>query len=295
VDLHVSGLEALGVRVELDHGYIDAACSKLTGATIRQQRSSVGATCNVMMAAVLARGATVIENAAMEPEVTALTDFLVSMGAQITGAGTDRLEIHGVKKLQPARASVIPDRIEAGTFMTLGALTGGPIELDNVRAEHLDAVVRALQAAGCLIELDDRGVTVLGGRFIKPVDITTDPFPGFPTDMQAQFMALMTVADGDSIITDTIYGDRFTHVPELSRLGADITVSDNLARVRGVRKLSGASLMATDLRASAALVLAGLVAEGETIIRRVYHIDRGYESIENKLRKLGARIRREKD
>ncbi|MFC2077105.1 UDP-N-acetylglucosamine 1-carboxyvinyltransferase [candidate division KSB1 bacterium] len=295
VDLHVSGLRALGVRIELNHGYIDASCDRLKGALIRHQRPSVGATCNIMMAAVLAQGTTTIENAAREPEVVALADFLISMGADISGAGSHRLQIQGVKTLQPAGVRVIPDRIEAGTFMALAALTGGPIQLDFVHQRHLTAIARALEATGCLIEFEDDRATIRRDDPIRPVDVDTEPFPGFPTDMQAQLTALMTIADGESRITDTIYGDRFTHAPELSRLGADITVEDNVARVRGVKKLSGASLMATDLRASAALVLAGLVAEGETEIRRVYHIDRGYESIEDKLRKLGARIRREQE
>jgi UDP-N-acetylglucosamine 1-carboxyvinyltransferase len=245
-----------------------------------------------MMAAVLAKGTTVIENAAREPEIVALTNFLMKMGAHIEGAGTTRLEIEGVDALHPVDEEMIPDRIEAATFLIAGALTGGTIRVERCRPAHITAVISKLQEAGAAVTTGDNWVSIKAPRSLKPVDVTTAVFPGFPTDVQAQWMVLMSVARGTSVITDTIYFDRFKHVAELVRLGADIEMNNNVATVRGVKSLTGAKVMSTDLRASASLVLAGLVAEGKTEVLRVYHLDRGYEAIEKKLRALGAKIER---
>ena len=295
VDFHIRAMKALGASVDIDHGYIVAESKRLRGASIHFDTSSVGATENAMMAASLAEGTTVIENAAREPEIGALGAFLRSMGASIEGDGTGTIVIEGREELHPADVDVIPDRIEAGTFMVAAAMTGGDVLIAGAQKEHTNAVAMKLSEAGAEIEHEDGGIRVRGPVWARSVNVTTAPYPGFPTDMQAQFMAFMAVADGSSVITETIYADRFSHVPELRRLGADISLDRNVAVVAGVRKLSGAKVMATDLRASAALILEGLVAEGETEVSRVYHIDRGYEAIEEKLKALGANVRRVKD
>lgn len=292
VNLHIEGMKKLGAEVELEQGYIVARAPRLTGARIHFEISSVGATGNTLMAAVLARGTTVIENAAIEPEITALARFLASMGAKIDGVGTNRLEIEGVDELHPADTMTIPDRIEAGTFLVAGAITGGAVTLAGAEPDHLSAVLSRLEEAGCRIACEGTTIALQAPAALRPVDVTAAIYPGFPTDMQAQWIALMAVAGGTSVVTDTIYFDRFKHVPELARLGADIGLKENTAVVRGVQRLTGATVMSTDLRASASLILAGLVAEGTTEVLRVYHIDRGYEAIEKKLRALGADIER---
>jgi UDP-N-acetylglucosamine 1-carboxyvinyltransferase len=301
VNLHIEGMRKLGAEITLEGGYILAKAGRLKGARVHFDVSSVGATGNVLMAAALARGTSVIENAAIEPEITALAEFLVSMGARITGIGTNRLEIEGVDELHAVETDTIPDRIEAGTFLVAAAMTGGKIRLERVNPEHVSAVLTKLEAAGCTIT---HGPTVGGtGKgwgwislsapaSIRAVDVTASIYPGFPTDMQAQWIAMMSVAGGTSVVTDTIYLDRFKHVPELIRLGADIEVKENSAIVRGTKRLTGAKVMSTDLRASASLILAGLVAGGTTEVLRVYHLDRGYEAIEKKLSALGADIKR---
>lgn len=292
VNLHIEGIRKLGADVEVKRGYIVARARKLTGAKIHFDVSSVGATGNVLMAAVLAKGATTIENAAIEPEITALAGFLQSMGAKIEGVGSNHLEIEGVDELHPADVETIPDRIEAGTFLVAAAITGGKVTLERVQPDQFTAVSAKLEEAGCTISAGESSVTLEAPSPVKPVDVTASIYPGFPTDMQAQWIALMSIANGTSIVTDTIYFDRFKHVPELVRLGADIEMKENAAVVRGVRQLTGAKVMSTDLRASASLILAGLVADGVTEVLRVYHIDRGYEAIEKKLRVLGADIER---
>jgi len=246
----------------------------------------------VMMAAVLAKGTSIIENAAIEPEITALALFLMKMGARIDGIGTTRLEIEGVDALHPVDETMIPDRIEAGTFLAAAAVTGGTVKLENCKPTHLTSILAKLEEAGARIDVGDTWIRIKAPRTLKPVDATTAVYPGFPTDMQAQWMTLMTVAKGSSVVTDSIYFDRFKHVPELLRLGADIELNKNTAIVKGVKKLTGAKVMSTDLRASASLVLAGLAAEGKTEVLRVYHLDRGYEHIEKKLKALGAHIQR---
>jgi UDP-N-acetylglucosamine 1-carboxyvinyltransferase len=292
VNLHIEGMQKLGAEIDLEGGYIVARARKLTGARVHFDVSSVGATGNLLMAAVLAKGTTVIENAAMEPEITFLAEFLVSMGAKIEGVGTNRLEIEGVDVLHPSDADTIPDRIEAGTFLVAGAITGGSVQLEGVRADHLSAVLTKLVDAGCRIVSENNRVSIEAQNALRPVDVTAAIYPGFPTDMQAQWTALMALTVGSSVVTDSIYPDRFKHVPELSRLGADIELRENAAVVRGGRQLVGAKVMSTDLRGSASLILAGLVARGTTEVLRVYHIDRGYEEIERKLQKLGADIER---
>ena len=292
VDLHIKGMEALGAVVDIDHGYIVAKADALRGSTVSFDISSVGATGNILMAAATAAGETVIENAASEPEITALAEFLVAMGARIEGLGSPRLVVKGVPELHPADAAMIPDRIEAGTLLAAAAITGGDVEVTNVDPSHLGAVLTKFEAAGSSVERSDRSVRVRAPERPEAIAVTTQPYPGFPTDMQAQFMALLSVGDGASSIVDTIYTDRFTHVAELQRLGADIRVEGNTAFVQGVESLSGAPVMATDLRASAALILAGLIAGEETRVSRVYHLDRGYERLEEKLSALGASIRR---
>jgi UDP-N-acetylglucosamine 1-carboxyvinyltransferase len=294
VDLHIRGMEQLGAEVSIDQGYIVARSEGLRGNRIASDISSVGATGNILMAAVTASGRTVIENAACEPEIQALADFLVAMGARIEGVGGPTLTIHGVPELHPTDAAMIPDRIEAGTILVAGAITAGDVETTNVDPSHLGAVISKLEHCGASIEISDDSVRLRAPERPEPLAVTTHPYPGFPTDMQAQFMALLSVAAGASTIVDTIYHDRFTHVAELQRLGADIRVDGNTAHVRGVDRLSGAPVMATDLRASAALILAGLYAGGETRVSRVYHLDRGYERLEEKLRALGASVRRVK-
>jgi len=292
VNLHIEGIRKLGAEIDIKQGYIVAAAKRLTGARIHFDVSSVGATGNVLMAAVLAKGNTVIENAAIEPEITALANFLQGMGAKLHGIGTNRLEVQGVDELHPVEWDTIPDRIEAGTFLVAAAITGGTVTLRHIIPEHFSAVTSKLMDAGCRLIMGADTVTLYAPREIRPVNVTTGIYPGFPTDMQAQWIALMAVARGSSIVTDTIYFDRFKHVPELLRLGTDVEVKENAAFVRGVPTLTGAKVMSTDLRASASLIIAGLVAEGTTEVLRVYHIDRGYESIEKKLHALGADIQR---
>jgi UDP-N-acetylglucosamine 1-carboxyvinyltransferase len=295
VDLHLRGLKALGAEIELDGGDIVAKARRLTGASIflgGAFGSTVLGTANVMMAATLAEGRTVIESAACEPEVADLADYLNEMGARVSGAGTPRVVIDGVEKLQAGKHKVIPDRIEAGTFMVAAAVTNGEVTLHNAQLDHLMAVVDKLQEIGVIVEQGDGKVLVSSTRRLEPADVTTQPYPGFPTDLQAQAMVLLCLADGNSAITDRIFPDRFMHVAELLRMGANIRKEGPTAIVTGGKRLVGAPVMASDLRASAALVLAGLVAQGQTVVSRVYHIDRGYEGIETKLRSLGAGIER---
>ena len=293
VDLHLRGLQALGAHVEVRNGNIEARADQLRGARIAMDTVTVTGTENILMAATLARGTTIIENAAQEPEVVDLADFLSSMGAQISGAGTNTITIEGVDDLRGTEYSVLPDRIETGTYLVGGAMTGGRVRCTRARPSHLDAVLNKLAETGADIQVGDDWVELdMRGRRPRSVDITTAPYPGFPTDMQAQFTALNSIAEGTGVITETIFENRFMHVQELQRLGADISVKGKTAIIRGVSRLNGAPIMATDLRASASLVLAGLVAEGTTTIDRVYHLDRGYEIIEEKLSALGARIKR---
>jgi UDP-N-acetylglucosamine 1-carboxyvinyltransferase len=293
VDLHIRAMEALGADLEIDHGYIVArAPHGLKGGNFTFENISVGATGNLMMAAVLARGETVIDNAALEPDIVQLAEFLRAMGADINGIGTSTIRINGVEQLKPARIRIIPDRIEAATFLAAGAIAGGPLRVTDINAEHCYAAMGFLKTIGVEVESDGEDVIIDRTQRLTAADIETQPFPGFPTDMQAQIMALLSIARGTSRITDTVYRDRFTHVPELIRLGAEITLVGNMAIVQGVEKLSGAPVMATDIRASAALVIAGLVAEGETRISRIYHLDRGYEKLDEKLAAVGARITR---
>jgi UDP-N-acetylglucosamine 1-carboxyvinyltransferase len=292
VNIHLAGLEALGAKVEIEHGYIVAEAERLRGATFRLDVASVGATANLMMAACLAEGTTVLENAAREPELPALADFLNAMGARVEGAGTSIVTIHGVTSLRPATHTVIADRIEAGTFIIAGAMAGGELTVAGMVPEHVRALLDHLAAMGVEMEVGEDRVRVRGCPRPGAVDLNTDFYPGFPTDLQAQIMAMATRARGTTVINEGIYRDRFTHVPELARLGARIEVVEATARVEGVETLSGAQVMASDLRASAALILAGLVARGETVVSRVYHIDRGYEAIEKKLGAVGARVTR---
>jgi UDP-N-acetylglucosamine 1-carboxyvinyltransferase len=295
VNLHLEGLNAMDAGIEIEHGYMVGKDVKLKGMHWNFDVVSVGATAQLMMAAVLAEGETVLENVAVEPDITALAQVLADCGADITGIGSRRVVIRGVKELKPIDTAIIPDRIEAATFLAAGAITGGSITLDHCEAEHMMAVVQKLDEAGCDIHAEGREVTLTGPARPAAIDVTTAPFPGFPTDMQAQIMALAAIADGTSIVTDTIYLDRFTHVPELARLGAQIELKGNSAVIRGVDRLQGAPVMATDIRASAALVIAALVAEGETKISRIYHLDRGYENIVGKLTNLGAKVERVKE
>ncbi len=290
INLHLEGLRKLGASINLEHGYVEATAKKLRGCEIFFDIPTVTGTENLLMAAVTAKGTTVLRNAAREPEVVALADFLTSMGAKIQGAGSPVITVEGVENLHPARAEIIPDRIEAGTYMVAAALTGGDILIKGANPDHLKAVIIKLAETGAKIDTTGQGIRVKGQDQIKSVDIKTLPYPGFPTDMQAQFMVLMSVATGLSIISETVFENRFIHVSELKRMGADITISGGHAMVRGVKGLSGAPVMATDLRASASLVLAGLVAEGVTRISRIYHLERGYEKMEKKLSALGAII-----
>ena len=292
VDLHIEGMKKLGAKVDLDRGYIIARAKRLKGARIAFNVSSVGATGNILMAAVLAKGTTRIDNAAMEPEITNLAEMLVRMGAKIHGIGTTALEIEGVDELRPTSVTTIPDRIEAGTMLIAGAMCGGKVRIENVDPSHFAALTARLEDAGAAISIENNAMVLTAPRSILPLDVTTAVYPGFPTDMQAQWIAMMSVAKGTSSVTDTIYHDRFNHVPELIRLGADIEMKENVAVIRGVKKLKGAKVMSTDLRASAALILAALKAEGETEVLRVYHLDRGYEAIEKKLIGIGATIKR---
>jgi len=292
IDLHLKALEKMGAEIITEHGYINARTGQLKGTEIFFDKASVGATVTVLLAAVKAEGKTEIINAALEPEIGALIDFLQGMGASITGKGTSRLTIEGVKELYPYESQVIPDRIEAGTFLIAAAITQGKIKLVNAHPEHLEALLEKLEAAGCHIEKGENWIEISMDRRPSAVDIITKPYPGFPTDLQAQFTSLMALSGGTSIIEETIFSERFHHIPELNRLDANINLEGDKAIIRGVPQLSGAEVMATDLRASAALVLAGLAAEGETTISRIYHLDRGYERMENKLNQLGASIRR---
>jgi UDP-N-acetylglucosamine 1-carboxyvinyltransferase len=293
VDLHLKGLEAMGAKISLDGGYIDATARQgLKGADFVFPFVSVGATENLLMAASLADGVTTLKNAAREPEITDLATCLTAMGAKIEGIGTDTLVIEGVKTLHGATHAILPDRIETGTYACAAAITGGDIFLESARSADLGAVLSILQEAGVVITEEQNGFRVTRANGLHGVDVMTEPFPGFPTDMQAQFMALMAVAEGASMITETIFENRFMHVPELNRMGAKVNVHGSSAIIRGVPKLSGAPVMATDLRASFSLVLAALAAEGETTIARVYHLDRGYEAVEQKLAGCGAKIER---
>ena len=295
INLHLKGLSEMGARIELQHGYVEATADHLKGADIYFDLVTVTGTENLMMAATLAEGQTVLRNAAREPEVSALADTLNAMGARIEGAGTSVITIHGVEGLHPVQFRIIPDRIEAGTFMVAAALTRGDVEIIGCDPTHLDAILHKLRLTGARIDTGPDRLRVVGPDTIHSVDIKTLPYPGFPTDMQAQFMVLMSVAQGLSLISETIFENRFIHVSELRRMGADITVSGNAALIKGVPKLSGAPVMASDLRASACLVLAGLIAEGVTEVQRVYHLDRGYEAMEKKFQALGAAIERVRD
>lgn len=292
VDFHLKGLEKLGAKITLENGYIIARSERLQGAEIQFEFPSVGATGNIVMAAATAAGTTIIRNAAREPEIVQLCDYLNQMGSNISGQGTTTLIIKGVESLESADIAVIPDRIETGTFLTAGALLG-EITLKDVYPHHLDSVLMKLKEAGCTIRTTSDTITISPADSIQAVDITTAVYPGFPTDLQAQWIALMTLARGSSMVTDTVYHDRFSHIPELNRLGANIRVDQNTAFVRGVKNLVGAPVMSTDIRASASLIIGGLIAKGTTEVNRVYHIDRGYEQIEDKFSALGAKIWRE--
>ena len=292
IDQHLKGLQAMGAKVTLDHGYVDVECKRLQGATIVLDMPTVTGCENLIMAAALAKGRTVIENAAREPEVEELALVLNKMGARISGAGTAVITIEGVDELHPIEHAIIPDRIEAGTFAVAAAMTNGDVLLEGARLEHLDAIIAKLRNAGVSVAAENGGIRVRGTGELSAVDIVTQPHPGFPTDMQAQFMVMACIAKGQSVIKEMIFENRYMHVPELGRMGADIQVSGRVAVVRGGKKLTAAPVMATDLRASASLVLAGLVAQGNTEVLRVYHLDRGYESIEKKLAGAGAKITR---
>jgi len=295
INLHLMGLEKMGADIKLESGYVIAKTKRLKGASIYFDMPTVTGTENLMMAASLAKGRTLLENAAREPEVVDLANALISKGAKIKGAGESVIEIEGVDELKPVHYSIIPDRIEAGTFMTIAGITGGDIIIKGCRLEHLDASVMKLKEVGLVFEHVQDGIRVLGPHRPKAANVKTMPYPGFPTDMQAQFMALMSIADGTSIIKEMIFENRFMHVAELRRMGADIIVEGGTATVKGISKLKGAPLMATDLRASASLVVAALAAKGETTIHRLYHLDRGYEKMEEKLLRLGADVRRVKE
>jgi UDP-N-acetylglucosamine 1-carboxyvinyltransferase len=293
VNIHIAGLQAMGADITIEGGYIRARADRLHGARLVLDTVTVTGTENLMMAATLATGETVIENAAREPEVIDLANFLIAMGANIHGAGTDKIVIQGVKRLRGTTYEVLPDRIEGGTYLVAGAITGGHVRIKNTRPDHLDAVLAKLEEAGATVGVGDTWIEVdMRGRRPKAVDVRTAPYPAFPTDMQAQFAALNTVASGVGTIIETIFENRFMHMLEMRRLGAEIRLEGNTAIIRGVERLTAAPVMATDLRASASLVLAGLIAEGRTDIERIYHIDRGYEAIEEKLAQLGAQIKR---
>lgn len=295
IDLHLMGLEKMGAKIELESGYVVAKAKRLKGVSIYLDIPTVTGTENLLMAASLAKGTTLLENAAREPEVVDLANALISMGAKIKGAGKSVVEIEGVDELKPLNYSIIPDRIETGTFMAIAGITGGDVIIRECRPEHLDAPIMKLKEAGLLFEPVSNGIRVTGPSRPKATDVKTMPYPGFPTDMQAQFTALMCISDGTSIIKETIFENRFMHVAELRRMGADITVEGNTATVKGIAKLKAAPLMATDLRASASLVVAALAAKGETTVHRLYHLDRGYEKMEEKLLRIGADIRRVKE
>lgn len=293
VNLHLQGLTAMGADIVVEGGYIRATADRLKGAHLALDIVTVTGTENLMMAATLADGITVIENAAREPEVSDLADCLNKMGAKVSGAGTDRIEIEGVETLHGTNYDILPDRIETGTYLVAAAMTGGKVRLKNTQPKLLESVLAKLIEAGATIEIEDNAISLdMKGEKPKAVDIHTSPFPGFPTDMQAQFSAMNSIANGSGVITETVFENRFMHVHELQRMGADLKLEGNTTITKGVDHLNGAPVMATDLRASASLVLAGLVAEGETVVERIYHIDRGYEMIEEKLSQLGANIRR---
>jgi len=295
INLHLMGLEAMGAKIELRHGYIEARADRLKGAEISFDIPTVTGTENLMMAATLAKGKTLLQNAAMEPEVVDLAQVLNKMGAKVTGAGTGLVEIEGVESLHAGEHSIISDRIEAGTLMVAAGLTRGNIKILNCPLPRMETVIHKLRDSGVEIESDGEGVRVVGNRKIRSVDVKTQPYPGFPTDMQAQFMVLMSLAKGLSVISETIFENRFIHVSELQRMGADVRIQGNTAIIQGVGNLSGAQVMATDLRASASLILAGLAANGITEVSRVYHLDRGYEGLDQKLAKMGANIKRVKE
>ena len=294
VDQHIKGLQAMGAEIHVEQGYIQAKAARLKGARIFTDMVTVTGTENLMMAAVLAVGETVIENAAREPEVVDLANCLIAMGARISGAGTDRIVINGVDRLHGATHSIMPDRIETGTYLCAAAATGGEVRLTQTACDYLDAVIDKLREAGCEVACGSNEITLKAPARLKAVSLRTEPYPAFPTDMQAQFMAINCVAEGTAVIRETIFENRFMHAVELIRLGANIRIDGNNAVVTGVPRLDGATVMATDLRASASLVIAGLVAQGETLIERIYHLDRGYERIEEKLSRLGAKVRRVK-
>jgi UDP-N-acetylglucosamine 1-carboxyvinyltransferase len=294
VNLHIKALQEMGAQVDLRDGYIEATAGRLHGATVYFDISTVTGTENILMAATLAQGTTLLKNAAKEPEVLFLAAVLNEMGARITGAGTDVITVEGVDRLHPVETVVIPDRIEAGTFMIAAGITGGDVRILGCRPDHMDALIAKLRETGMEITPVAGGLRARGNRPARSCNVTTLPYPGFPTDLQAQIMAYMALAEGSSVIAETVFENRFMHVAELMRLGADIVIQGNSAMVRGVRHLTGAPVMATDLRASASLILAGLAAEGETELSRVYHLDRGYQALEKKFAALGARIRREK-
>ncbi len=293
VDFHLDGLRQLGATVSMDYGYIRAHAAKLKGQRIDFEIPTVTGTENLLMAACLAKGTTVINNAAMEPEIVDLADFLIKRGARISGAGSGRLVVEGVPALHGADHEVIPDRIEAGTYLVAGAMTGGRVEVDQCVPEHLEVVISKLKQCGANLSEGTQSITIKAGSRLQAQDVQTFPYPGFPTDLQAQIMALMCLAEGASVITESVFAGRFLHVPELRRMGAAIAVDGHRAVVKGLGRLTGAPVMASDLRASAALLLAGLAAEGETRISRIYHLERGYERIEDKLQGLGASVRRE--
>ncbi len=295
VNMHLAGLEALGATIRIEHGYIEAKADKLVGNEIYFDMPTVTGTENLMMAATLAKGKSILRNAAREPEIVALAEALIQMGAKIKGAGTAIITVEGVDKLNPVHIKIIPDRIETGTFMVAAAATGGDVLVKGCEPEHIGGIINKLKATGALVETFKDSIRVKGSKTIQSIDIKTLPYPGFPTDMQAQFMTLMTIAHGSSMIHESVFENRFMHANELLRMGADISITNgNLASIRGVKELQAAPVMASDLRASASLVIAGLIAKGTTVISRVYHMDRGYEAIEKKLSMLGADIKRMK-
>lgn len=295
IDLHLKGFKALGAKIDVGHGYVEAYADRLIGDKIYLDFPSVGATENIMMAATMAKGETIIENAAMEPEIVDLANFLNKMGADIKGAGTNNIKIKGVTDLGKVKHSVIPDRIEAGTYMVAAAISGGDVLIENVIPSHIKPIIAKLIEAGVQVEEGEDSVRVTARNGVKSVDIKTLPYPGFPTDMQSQFMALMSIADGTSVMIETVFENRFMHVDELKRMGADIKIDGRSAIIQGTKKMMGAPVKATDLRAGAALILAGLVSEGATEISDIYHVDRGYTDIEQKLANLGAKIYRVED
>jgi UDP-N-acetylglucosamine 1-carboxyvinyltransferase len=295
VDIHIKAFEAMGAQISIENGYVNAVCERMHGARILFDMPTVGGTENVMMAACLAEGETVIENAAREPEITDLAVALRSAGARISGDGTGTITIEGVRKLAPIVHTVMPDRIEAGTLLIAGAITAGDVTVENCPVKYMGATLEKLRDIGCIIDASENCARIRAGSGLRPVEVTTSPYPGFPTDMQAQLMSLLTLASGTSLIRETIFENRFIHVAELDRMGAHVRVERDCAVVTGVEQLEGARVMASDLRASACLILAGLAAQGTTVVSRIYHLDRGYEALEEKLFRLGADIRREQE